>query len=69
LLPKPAYEFFFHEEPVKAEDLKHTVKLHEAGGRETAAWANETGEGLLFYRKEGANKTGSPGAILLVSKI
>ena len=66
IFPKPNYHFYFGEEPVKTEDLKHTVKLQDAGGRETAAWSNETGKGLLYYVREVASKTGPPGAILLV---
>jgi hypothetical protein len=67
LLTKPAFHFYFGEEAVKAEELKHTVKFQEASGRETAAWSNETGNGILYYVREAASKTGPPGAILLVS--
>jgi hypothetical protein len=47
-------------------DLKHTVKGHEPHTAQTAAWASQTGEGLLLYVKDESNKE-APQALNLVS--
>lgn len=53
-------EFWFGSEPVASEKLTHYIQSEKATdvAHHVAAWAAETGKGLLFYGKESSNPTG-----------
>ena len=62
--------FWFSEEPVKSENLTTYVRETKADiAHPTAAWASQTGKGLLFYAKRAEDKATPAGIIKLVSYI
>jgi hypothetical protein len=50
--------FYFSEEPVAAKNLSTYLQAEKsaAGAQKTAAWATQTGSGLLFYAKRAEDK-------------
>lgn len=59
--------FWFQEEPSAAESLIHFMKSEKADTKHSsAAWARETGKGLLFYSKRAEDKATPTGIINLV---
>lgn len=58
--------FWFSEEPVSKEALESYVKGEKADVAHTnAAWAQETGKGVLFFAKRAEDKANPTGVILL----
>jgi len=59
--------FWFSDEPSTAESLATYVRSDKHETATHAAWARETGKGLLFYAKRAEDKATPTGLILLVS--
>lgn len=58
--------FWFQEEPSTAESLTHFMRSEKADTKHSsAAWARETGKGLLFYSKRAEDKATPTGIINL----
>lgn len=53
-------EFWFGTEPVASDKLTQYLKSEKTTdvAHHVAAWASETGKGLLFYGKESGNPAG-----------
>lgn len=59
--------FWFSEEPISAEAINNYVKSEKPEvAHNNAAWAQETGKGVLFYTKRAEDKAHPTGLILLV---
>lgn len=59
--------FWFSEEPLNKETLDAYVKSEKADvAHHHAAWAQETGKGVLFYAKRAEDKNAPAGLIVLV---
>lgn len=52
LPPKKVY-FWFGKEPIETKELSHYLAKGKEAAHSTAAWAAETGEGLLLFSKTG----------------
>jgi hypothetical protein len=62
------FHFWLQDEPATAESLSHFVRTDKGDTRHAdAAWARETGKGLLFYSKRSEDKATPTGIINLVS--
>jgi len=60
--------FWLSDEPLSQESLEWYLKTEKAElSHHHAAWARETGKGVLFYSKRAEDKTTPSGMILLVS--
>ena len=59
--------FYFSEEPLSSEALTSYVRSEKTGVSQNAAWARETGKGLLFHSKRSEDKAHPAGLIPLVS--
>lgn len=60
--------FWFAEEPSSAESLTTFLRSEKADAKHSAAaWARETGKGLLFFSKRVEDKATPAGVINLVS--
>jgi hypothetical protein len=57
--------FWFGSEPVEQKSLSNYLRGEKVYGN--AAWASETGKGLLFFSKKSAEKATPAGIINLVS--
>lgn len=60
--------FYFQDEPISEDKLK-TYLHKDAASRSTAAYASQTGKGLLLYSKAETQKDSPHGIIKLVSII
>lgn len=61
--------FWFSEEPLTQESVDAYVKSEKAEvAHPNAAWAQETGKGVLFFAKRAEDKNTPSGIILLVSR-
>lgn len=61
--------FWFSEEPLSQEGVDAYVKNEKAEtAHHNAAWAQETGRGVLFYAKRAEDKATPSGLILLVRR-
>ena len=60
--------FWFGDEAVDTKALTNYLKNEKVSdtAHHVAAWASQTGKGLLFYAEKGTDKTAPSGAILLV---
>lgn len=62
--------FWFSEEPSTAESLIIFLRSEKADAKHSsAAWARETGKGLLFFSKRAEDKATPAGVINLVSQL
>jgi hypothetical protein len=59
--------FWFSEEPLSSEALTSYVRSEKTGVAQNAAWARETGKGVLFHTKRSEDKAHPAGLIPLVS--
>jgi hypothetical protein len=60
--------FWLSEEPSTADALTNFLRTEKADTKHAdAAWARETGKGLLFYTKRAEDKATPAGIINLVS--
>jgi hypothetical protein len=62
--PKKVF-FWFGEDPVESAQLKAYLAKGKEAATSTAAWASQTGKGLLFFNKHGEDKTAPSGALNL----
>lgn len=62
--PKKVF-FWFGEEPVESSQLKAYLAKGKDAASSTAAWASQTGKGLLFFNKHGEDKAAPSGALNL----
>ncbi|KIW06677.1 uncharacterized protein PV09_02382 [Verruconis gallopava] len=62
--PKKVF-FWFSEEPVESSQLKAYLAKGKEAAASTAAWASQTGKGLLFFNKHGEDKAAPSGALNL----
>lgn len=62
--PKKVF-FWFGEEPVESSHLKAYLAKGKDAASSTAAWASQTGKGLLFFNKHGEDKAAPSGALNL----
>jgi hypothetical protein len=67
LFGKKQYQFFFSDDAVASDKLAHVLNTGKAELKETVAWANQTGKGLLFFSKTADQKDSPKGVIALVS--
>lgn len=62
--------FWLSDEPLTSESLASFLRSEKPEGKHsTAAWARETGKGLLFFAKRVEDKASPVGIINLVSTI
>jgi len=64
-LPPKKLLFWFGDEPVETKDLNHYLAKGKEAAHSTAAWASQTGKGLLYFSKTG-EKTAPTGVLNLV---
>lgn len=64
LPPKKVY-FWFGKEPIESKELSHYLAKGKEAAHSTAAWAAQTGEGLLLFSKTG-EKSAPTGVLNLV---
>jgi hypothetical protein len=67
LQPPKKHFFWFGTEPTAAQDLNHYLAKGKEAAHSTAAWASQTGTGLLFFTKHGEKKEAPTGVLNLVS--
>jgi Pleckstrin homology domain len=61
------HHFWFSDEPLKSEHLASYVRDEKANvAHPNAAWAQETGKGVLFFAKRAEDKATPSGLILMV---
>lgn len=65
LPPKKQY-FWFGTEPVASQELNHYLAKGKEAAHSTAAWASQTGTGLLYFTKHGEKKDQPSGVLNLV---
>lgn len=64
------HHFWFGEEALKPEFLSAYIRSEKiAQAHHNAAWAEQTGKGVLFYAKREEDKDTPAGLIMLVSDI
>jgi hypothetical protein len=67
LLQPPKKQFFwFGAEPTATQDLNHYLAKGKEAAHSTAAWASQTGTGLLYFSKHGEKKEAPTGVLNLV---
>jgi hypothetical protein len=66
LQPPKKHFFWFGTEPTAAQDLNHYLAKGKEAAHSTAAWASQTGTGLLFFTKHGEKKEAPTGVLNLV---
>lgn len=64
-LPPKKVFFWFGKEPIESKDLTHYLAKGKEAAHSTAAWAAQTGEGLLLFSKTG-EKSAPTGVLNLV---
>lgn len=64
-LPPKKVFFWFGKEPIETTELSHYLAKGKEAAHSTAAWAAETGEGLLLFSKTG-EKSAPTGVLNLV---
>jgi hypothetical protein len=62
---KKAY-FWFGEAPIESKELNHYLTKGKEAAHSTAAWASQTGTGLLYFAKGGDKKEAPTGVLNLV---
>ncbi|KAF2430526.1 hypothetical protein EJ08DRAFT_697270 [Tothia fuscella] len=67
LLPLPPKKqfFWFGTEPVASQELNHYLAKGKEAAHSTAAWASQTGTGLLYFNKHGEKKDSPTGVLNL----
>lgn len=61
--------FWFGDEALTAEALAHYIRTERLDvAHHNAAWAQQTGKGLLFFTKRAEDKSHPTGVIALVSR-
>lgn len=60
--------FYFSDEAVEAKNLSNYIQgeKNASAAHKTAAWATQTGKGLLFFTKRAEDKATPAGIFLLV---
>ncbi|QDS74426.1 hypothetical protein FKW77_006077 [Venturia effusa] len=56
-LPPKKVFFWFGKEPIETKELNHYLAKGKEAAHSTAAWAAQTGEGLLLFSKTGEKST------------
>lgn len=64
-LPPKKVFFWFGKEPIESKELTHYLAKGKEAAHSTAAWAAQTGEGLLLFSKTG-EKSAPTGVLNLV---
>jgi L,D-peptidoglycan transpeptidase YkuD (ErfK/YbiS/YcfS/YnhG family) len=60
--------FYFTEDSTEAKSLSVFIANEKSAGHPTAAWASQTGKGLLFFAKRAEDKATPTGIFNLVSE-